>query len=62
MVGVSAGGSATFDTTLQQGEHAGESASVTATVNSVKVKELPAADDEFAQLASEFDTIERAAR
>jgi trigger factor len=59
LVGVSSGGSATFDTTIAQGEHAGESASVRATVNSVKTKELPAADDEFAQLASEFDTIEQ---
>ena len=28
------------------------------TVTSVKVKDLPAADDDFAQLASEFDTID----
>ena len=45
-----------------QGEHAGSEAEVTATVNSVKVKELPEVDDEFAQLASEFDTDRRAAR
>jgi trigger factor len=30
---------------------------VTVTVHSVKVKEVPALDDEFAQLASEFDTL-----
>jgi trigger factor len=58
LAGTSAGESATFDTTLQQGERAGDKAVITATVTSVKVKELPAADDEFAQLASEFDTIE----
>ena len=48
----------TFTATLRQGEHAGTEAEVTATVKSVKVKELPEADDEFAQLASEFDTID----
>jgi trigger factor len=56
--GKAAGESATFETTLQQGERAGDQAVVTATVNSVKEKELPAADDDFAQLASEFDTID----
>ena len=44
---------------LQHGEHSGETATVNATVTSVKVKDLPAADDDFAQLASEFDTIEQ---
>ncbi|MCZ4500506.1 MAG: Cell division trigger factor [Marmoricola sp.] len=57
LVGVSAGETATFTTTLQQGEKAGEEAEIAATVNSVKSKELPVADDEFAQMASEFDTI-----
>ncbi len=56
--GKSAGESATFTAPLRQGEHAGTEAEVTATVKSVKVKELPEADDEFAQLASEFDTID----
>jgi trigger factor len=56
--GTSAGGSATFTTTLQHGEHAGSEAEVTATVNSVKERELPEVDDEFAQLASEFDTLD----
>src|SRR6202042_1748569 len=32
-------------------------ADVEVTVNSVKVKELPVLDDDFAQSASEFDTI-----
>ena len=40
------------------GEHAGRDAEVTVKVNSVKVRELPEPDDEFAQLASEFDTID----
>ncbi|MGI8761305.1 MAG: trigger factor [Jatrophihabitantaceae bacterium] len=57
IAGRSAGQSATFTTTLQQGEHAGAEAEVTATVNSVKEKQLPAVDDDFAQLASEFDTV-----
>jgi trigger factor len=58
LVGISAGGTATFTTTLVGGEQAGAEAQVEATVNSVKEKELPEADDEFAQLASEFDTID----
>ncbi len=47
-----------FTTTLAAGEHAGEEAQVTVTVKSVKERELPEPDDEFAQLASEFDTID----
>ena len=58
IAGKSAGESATFPTTLQQGEYAGQAAEVTATVNSVKTKELPTVDDDFAQLASEFDTVD----
>jgi trigger factor len=58
ITGKSAGDAATFTTTLQQGEHSGEQAEVTATVRSVKVKELPELDDEFAMMASEFDTID----
>jgi trigger factor len=57
LVGMSAGGSTTFETQLVGGEHAGEEATVAVTVRSVKEKELPALDDEFAQLASEFDTL-----
>lgn len=57
LVGKSAGESATFTTTLRQGEHADQEAEVTATVKSVKQKDLPEVDDEFAQLASEFDTV-----
>jgi len=58
IVGLSAGESRVFTTTLAAGEHAGQSAQVTVTVNSVKERELPELDDEFAQLASEFDTID----
>ncbi|WP_369252423.1 trigger factor [Geodermatophilus amargosae] len=56
--GLSADESATFGTPLQQGPHAGEQAQVTVTVRSVKAKELPELDDEFASTASEFDTLE----
>ncbi|RMI33016.1 trigger factor [Nocardia stercoris] len=58
IIGLEAGASGEFTTTLLAGEHAGEEAVVTVTLNSVKERELPEADDEFAQLASEFDTIE----
>jgi trigger factor len=58
ILGKSSGESATFTTTLRNGEKAGAEAEVTVTVNSVKTKELPALDDDFATLASEFDTID----
>ena len=58
VIGKNAGDTATFNSTLAYGEHAGSEAEITVTVNSVKERELPEADDEFAQLASEFDTIE----
>jgi len=58
VVGLSAGESRTFTTKLAAGPHAGQEAEVTVTVGSVKERELPEPDDEFAQLASEFDTIE----
>jgi trigger factor len=58
ILGKNAGDSATFDSALTYGDHAGEQAQITVTVNSVKERELPEPDDEFAQLASEFDTVE----
>ena len=58
IVGASAGESRNFTTELVAGEHSGRDAEVTVTVQSVKVRELPEADDDFAQLASEFDTID----
>ena len=57
LTGMSAGESATFNAGLVGGEHAGDQADVTVTVHSVKVKELPELDDDFAQSASEFDTL-----
>ncbi|MFC9968043.1 trigger factor [Nocardia ignorata] len=58
VIGLKAGESAEFTSTLVAGEHAGKEAVITVTVQSVKERELPEADDEFAQLASEFDTID----
>ena len=57
IIGLSEGESATFTTSLVAGDHAGEEAEVTVTLKSVKERELPEADDEFAGMASEFDTI-----
>ncbi|SDE09913.1 trigger factor [Rhodococcus tukisamuensis] len=58
LIGLKAGESKEFTSTLVAGEHAGKEAVVTVTVGTVKERELPEADDEFAQLASEFDTLE----
>ena len=58
IIGKSAGDSATFSSTLAFGEHTGSAAEIAVVVNSVKERELPEADDDFAQLASEFDTVE----
>ncbi|MBN1092044.1 trigger factor [Blastococcus sp. TML/M2B] len=56
--GLSAEESKTFQTALLSGPNAGETADVTVTVRSVKEKELPELDDEFASTASEFDTLD----
>ncbi len=58
LVGMSAGDEATFASKLVGGEMAGRDADVKVTVRTVKEKELPELDDSFAQLASEFDTLE----
>ncbi|VEI12718.1 trigger factor [Trueperella bialowiezensis] len=47
-----------FKAKLAGGEHEGEEADVTITVHSVKESVLPEADDDFAMMASEFDTID----
>ncbi|MFT4215275.1 MAG: trigger factor [Microbacterium sp.] len=54
---LTAGEDTTFRSTLIGGDHAGEEAEVAVTVTAVKERELPDADDDFAQMASEFDTI-----
>lgn len=58
LTGLSAGESTTFETALAGGEHAGETAQVTVSATTVKERQLPDADDDFAQLASEFDTLD----
>ncbi|OBF09717.1 trigger factor [Mycobacterium sp. ACS4331] len=58
IIGLSVDETKVFTTKLVAGPHAGQDAEVTVTVKSVKERELPEADDEFAQLASEFDTID----
>ncbi|HKA98995.1 MAG TPA: trigger factor, partial [Streptosporangiaceae bacterium] len=57
LTGMSAGDAGTFTAELAGGERAGQQAEVSVTVHSVKVKELPELDDEFAQSASEYDTL-----
>ena len=54
---LTAGETTTFDSVLLGGDHEGETALITVTVESVKERELPEADDDFAQVASQFDTI-----
>ena len=56
--GLSAGEETSFESTLEGGEHEGEKALVKVKVNSVKAEELPELDDDFAQEASEFDTLD----
>ncbi|MFD5225776.1 trigger factor [Microbacterium sp. NPDC058342] len=54
---LTAGEQTTFRSTLIGGDHAGEEAEVSVSVKAVKERELPEADDDFAQMASEFDTV-----
>ncbi|MGB7817425.1 MAG: trigger factor [Ornithinibacter sp.] len=58
LIGLAAEESTTFTAPLAGGDNEGQDAECTVTVLSVKVRELPDLDDEFAQLASEFDTLE----
>src|SRR5690606_30540062 len=58
LVGLSAGEETTYEGPLAAGEYAGQNAQITVKVTAVKTRELPEADDDFAQLASEFDTLE----
>jgi trigger factor len=55
---LTAGETTVFRSKLVGGDMAGQEAEVTVTLKAVKERELPEADDEFAQLASEFDTLE----
>ncbi|MGI4895480.1 MAG: trigger factor [Janthinobacterium lividum] len=58
LTGLSAEAATTFTAPLAGGERAGQDAEITVTVQSVKERVLPEADDDFAQMASEFDTLE----
>jgi trigger factor len=58
VTGLTAGGSATFTGPLAAGDFAGVPAEIAVSVTAVKTRELPEADDDFAQLASEFDTLD----
>ena len=54
---LTAGETTTFRSKLVGGDKAGQDAEITVTLTAVKERELPKADDAFAQLASEFDTL-----
>jgi trigger factor len=58
VVGLSVGESKQFETQLRTGSEGGSAAQATVTVRAVKEKQVPDLDDDFAQMASEFDTIE----
>ncbi len=58
LTGLSANETTTFTAPLAGGDRAGEEAEVTVTPTAIKVQELPEVDDEFAQTASEFDTVD----
>jgi trigger factor len=55
---LTAGETTTFNSDLLGGDHEGETAEITVTVTAVKERELPPLDDDFAQIASEFDTVD----
>ncbi|MGL4173799.1 MAG: trigger factor [Actinomycetota bacterium] len=57
LAGLVADATAEFSAPLAGGDRAGESADISVTVRGVKERELPELDDDFAQLASEFDTL-----
>ena len=54
---LTAGESTNFEAPLLGGDHEGEKAQIAVTLLAVKERELPEADDDFAQIASQFDTI-----
>jgi len=57
VIGLSADEETSYEGPLAAGDHAGENALIRVKVTAVKERELPEADDDFAQLASEFDTL-----
>ncbi|MGP5558947.1 trigger factor [Corynebacterium flavescens] len=56
--GLKSGEDAEFTSEIQTGDHKGEEATIKVHVDQTKERKLPELDDEFAQMASEFDTIE----
>ncbi|GAA3741484.1 trigger factor [Leifsonia bigeumensis] len=56
--GLSAGEDTTFEAPLMGGDHEGEAAQIAVSLTAVKEREVPPADDDFAQIASQFDTID----
>ena len=58
ITGLSAGESKDFTSQLLGGDLAGQDVDVKVTVNAVNEQKLPDLDDDFAQEASEFDTVE----
>lgn len=57
LVGLAAGDETVFSSQLVGGDLVGEGVEVAVSVSQVQEQELPEVDDEFAQLASEFDTV-----
>jgi len=57
LVGMRAGDEKTFKSQLVGGDQLGQDVDVEVKVSAVKEQELPELDDDFAQTASEFDTI-----
>jgi trigger factor len=58
LVGMTAGEDKSFDSQLVGGDLVGQDVEVSVTVTAVQEQQLPELDDEFAQMASEFDTVE----
>lgn len=55
---LTAGEKTTFESPLVGGDHAGQNAQIEVELIAVKEREIPEADDDFAQIASQFDTID----
>jgi trigger factor len=58
LTGMAAGDDKTFSSQLVGGDLVGEEVEVEVSVSQVQEQELPELDDDFAQLASEFDTVD----
>ncbi|WKD58829.1 trigger factor [Corynebacterium caspium] len=58
IIGLKSGESTEFNSVAEAGEQAGEEATIAVTVQQTKERVLPELDEEFVQMASEFDTVE----